>query len=99
MTRLPDFDTPPLARAAEALESEQTDMLPFGVIGLDADGVVHVFNKAEATLSGYGDRPSMGQVFFVDVAPCMNNGDFKGVQSAADGGGWIFLNRVSGAAA
>jgi len=126
MTQLPDFDTPLLARAVEQLTADQIDMLPFGVIGLDDQGVVRVFNRTEATLSGFGDRPSIGQLFFVDVAPCMNNGYFKGriakalaagsldisfsfvgdfsdrnrelharVQSAQDGGSWIFLNRIS----
>ena len=40
--------------------------------------MVRVFNKAEADLSGYGNRPSYGRIFFTDIAPCMNNGYFKG---------------------
>ena len=39
---------------------------------------MRVFNKAEATLSGYGARPAHGKFFFHDVAPCMNNPHFKG---------------------
>ena len=27
---------------------------------------------------GRGDRPAEGRLFFVDVAPCMDNGYFKG---------------------
>ncbi len=78
MSSLPDFDTTKLAEAIESLTSEEVDQLPFGVIGLDAEGAVRVFNKAEAQQSGYGARPAFGKLFFIDVAPCMNNGYFKG---------------------
>ena len=75
---LPDFETPNLAAAVEALSRDDIDRLPFDVIGLNADGSVRIYNKAEARLSGYRDRPAHGHLFFVDVAPCMNNGYFKG---------------------
>lgn len=84
---LPDFDTPKLAQAVEALTLEEIDQLPFGVIGLDAEETVRVYNSTEAKLSGYRDRPSRGKLFFVDVAPCMNNGYFKGRISKALQGG------------
>ncbi len=124
MNSLPDFATPGLAEAVQRLTSEQIDTLPYGVINLDADGAVRLFNKAEAQLSGYKNRPSHGRMFFIDVAPCMNNAYFKGridqarnagtldisfsfvgdfndaereltvrVQSADDGGIWIFIQR------
>ncbi len=122
---LPQFDTPKLAEAIEALSADEIDQLPFGVIGLDPQGVVRVYNKTEAKLSGYGTKPSQGKVFFTDMAPCMDNGYFKGriekaraagtlditftfvgdfsdrnreltvrVQSARDGGIWIFHHRA-----
>ena len=78
MTSLPPFDTPRLAEAVELLTPEQLDLLPFGVTGLDSQNLVRVFNKAEAEHSGFGDRAAAGRLFFVDVAPCMNNGYFKG---------------------
>ncbi len=78
MHALPGFDTPKLAEAVEKLTPEQLDMLPFGVIGLDSQNMVRVFNKAEAQLSGYHDRIARGKLYFADVAPCMNNGYFKG---------------------
>ena len=79
MVDLPNFATPRLADAVGGLQQTEIDQLPFGVVGLDADGVVRVFNKTEGELSGYGTRPSHGRLFFVDVAPCMNNGYFKGL--------------------
>ncbi len=78
MGPLPDFETTNLAEAIEALTGDEIDRLPFGVIGLDAQGVVRLFNKTEANLSGYGERPTHGKIFFTDIAPCMNNSHFKG---------------------
>ena len=78
MNDLPDFSTPKLAEAVQGLSIEDIDRLPFGVIGLDSSGVVRVFNKAEARLSGLSDREAHGRLFFVDIAPCMDNGYFKG---------------------
>jgi photoactive yellow protein len=78
MASLPDFETKNLAVAIEALTAEEIDQLPFGVIGIDREGVVRVFSQAEAKLSGYGARPALGKVFFTDIAPCMANGNFKG---------------------
>lgn len=75
---LPEFASPRLAEALEALRAEDLDRLPFGAIRLGPDGVVLMFNKTEAEQSGYHDRPVLGRTFFTDVAPCMNNGYFKG---------------------
>jgi photoactive yellow protein len=125
MKTLPDFDLPMLARAVEALTADEIDMLPFGVIGLDHEGVVRLYSKTEARLSGRKSRPTEGLLFFTDVAPCMDNEYFKGridkalkagtldiafthvgdfsdrrrelsvrVQSATDGGVWIFHQRA-----
>ena len=116
-----DFNQPTLARAVEALDRDQIDRLPFGVIKLDAGGAVTLFSRTEATQSGYRDRPALGLDFFLEVAPCMGRPEFRGrieqarqsgevdieigwigdfddrnremqvrVQSAADGGLWIF---------
>jgi photoactive yellow protein len=124
MSDLPDFETPRLAEAVEALTQAQIDVLPFGVIGLDPQGVVRLYSKTEATMSGWGTRPTLVRDFFTDVAPCMNNDYFRGridkaraagkldirftfvgdfsdrnreltvrVQSAKDGGTWIFHKR------
>ena len=57
MAQSPDFDSPELAKAIEALTADEIDQLPFGVIGIDPEGVVRVFSKTEAKLSGYGSRP------------------------------------------
>ena len=71
------FDTPQLAMVVERLALEALDDLPFGVIKLDANGVVTMYNKSESRMSGFVGDP-LGKLFFVDVAPCMDNGYFKG---------------------
>jgi photoactive yellow protein len=73
-----EFDAPNLAEIVESLDAHEIDDLSFGVIGLDPDGTVRVYNKTEARASGYGSRPAAGALFFENVAPCMNNGYFRG---------------------
>jgi photoactive yellow protein len=78
MLSSPTFETPRLAEAVERLSLEDLDRLPFGVTGLDPDNVVRVRNRAENEQSGFADRAALGRLYFVDVAPCLNNGYFKG---------------------
>lgn len=125
MFAVADFHAADLAAAVEALDVAQIDQLPYGVIGLDPAGIVRIYNRTEAQLSGRKDRPTVGHAFFADIAPCMDNAYFKGridaaraagtldieftfigdfadrerelsvrVQSAGDGGVWIFHKRA-----
>jgi photoactive yellow protein len=75
---LPDFNTPKLADALEALDRSELDRLPFGAIKLDPHGAVQHYNATEAKLSGRNSMPTVGKLFWVDVAPCFDNGYFKG---------------------
>jgi photoactive yellow protein len=72
------FDTPHLARVVEQLSEEAINRLPFGVIKLDAAGVVEFYSAKEAELSGRGNRAVLGIDFFTRIAPCMNTPQFKG---------------------
>ncbi len=78
MASLPTFETPNLSEVVAALGPEDLDRLPFGVTMLDDQNIVRILNKNEAEASGFRDRATVGRLFFVDVAPCMNNGYFKG---------------------
>lgn len=122
MSDIPNFMSWSLAQEMERLAPEEIDRLPFGVIGLDPQGTIRLYNRTEAETFGVGNRPVIGKTFYSDVAPCMNNAYFKGlidkaraagkldlqftfigsyvnarqelkvrVQSASDGGTWIFI--------
>jgi photoactive yellow protein len=70
-----DFDAPDLAVQIEKLRPAERDRLPFGVIELDREGQVLIYNATEASLSGYGTTP-LGQNFF-EVARSANKGDLE----------------------
>ena len=55
------------------MEPARLDALPFGVVGLDHEGIVEVYNKTEATLAGLNGDDIIGTHFFLTVAQCMNN--------------------------
>lgn len=86
-----EFDSPTLARDVERLSEPDIDKLGFGAIRLDDDGRVQFFSKAEARLSGYGERPALGRVFFTEIAPCMDNAEFLGRVRAAQASGKLDL--------
>ncbi len=78
MASLPSFKTPKLADAVEALAPDQLDELPFGTVYLNSQGLVRIYNKTRAEQSGRGLMPAKGLSYFADVAPCLDNGYFKG---------------------
>lgn len=88
---LPDFDTPALARAIEALPPSVVDGLPFGAIRLGVDGAVAYYSAAERRLSGSGLHDRIGLDFFGRVAPCMDNPDFRGRVERASAAGTLDL--------
>lgn len=60
------------------LTEAELDALPFGVIGLDATGVVTSYNQAEQRLSGLDAPRVVGRHFFREVAPCTAVKAFQG---------------------
>jgi photoactive yellow protein len=75
---LPDYGADDLAAQVEHLTEEQIDALPFGAIRLSADGVVEYYSNAERRLSGSGNRERLGLHFFDEIAPCMDNEQYRG---------------------
>ena len=49
------------------------DALPFGVVGLSAEGVAEVYNATEARYAGLQRQSVVGQPFFLVAGVCMNN--------------------------
>lgn len=60
------------------LSEAQLGALPFGVIELDPNGVILIYNKAEEALSGMASSQVVGKNFFQDVAPCTSVRQFEG---------------------
>jgi photoactive yellow protein len=56
-----------------AMDAPDLDDLPFGVIGLDRDGIAEVYNATEARMAGLKPSSVLGAAFFEEVAQCMNN--------------------------
>jgi photoactive yellow protein len=83
------FDQADLARAVEQLTTDVIDVLPFGVVKLDANGQVLFYSQREGQQSGRGMRPVIGMGFFTDIAPCMDNPSFKGRIEAAMASGTL----------
>lgn len=61
--------TPVLENLAQ-LSAQEADALPYGLIVLDAHGVVAGYNAAESRLSGLPRSRVVGRNFFRHVAPC-----------------------------
>jgi photoactive yellow protein len=65
-----DDDT--LPARIERLSAQQLDALPFGVVRLDAEGIVTFYSRTEAEQSGFRDRRAIGRDFFTQIAPCLS---------------------------
>jgi photoactive yellow protein len=67
-----DFETVRLDDL-EAMDAQERDALPFGVVGFAADTIVQVYNATETRMSGLDPATVVGVPFFDAVAQCMNN--------------------------
>ncbi len=57
----------------QTMRADMRDQLPFGVVGLDAEGIVKIYNETEARLAGLHAEKVLGCSFFNAIAQCMNN--------------------------
>jgi photoactive yellow protein len=57
----------------DRLPSAELDALPFGVVGLQTDETVAVYNATEARMAGIDRASIIGVHFFSEVGQCMNN--------------------------
>ena len=60
------------------LPEDQIDTLPFGLIGVDADGRIDQYNAYESRLSRLSKDRVIGRNFFTEVAPCTAVKEFQG---------------------
>lgn len=57
----------------DTMTAEQLDQLPYGVVGLSAEGLVEIYNATESRLAGLLPAGVIGTDFFLSTAQCMNN--------------------------
>ncbi len=69
---MPEFADVSIEQLA-SLDAAARDALDYGVIGLDRDGIVTIYNATESANAGLSPERVVGKPFFTDVAQCMNN--------------------------
>jgi photoactive yellow protein len=62
-----------------SLTAAQADTLPFGVVKLDAKGIIQLYNRYnDENFANFGGKSVIGRNYFTEVAPCANNFIFSG---------------------
>ena len=61
------------------VSQEGLDVLPYGLVVLDRDGRVVLYNETESRLTGFARNKVLGKNFFREVAPCTAVKEFEGV--------------------
>ncbi len=67
------FDDVSMIELLSTMNEAALDELPFGVVGLESNNMVELYNAHEERYSGLPRAIVVGRQFFSDVAPCMNN--------------------------
>ncbi|MCW6512916.1 hypothetical protein [Lichenifustis flavocetrariae] len=57
----------------DCLDPATRNALPYGIVGLSADGFVEVYNDTESRLAGLSQDSVIGTHYFSTTAQCMNN--------------------------
>lgn len=68
-----------LAQSIPSMSAAAIDGLDFGVVKVDDDGAIKLYNKYESDLGGWTQEAVAGKNFFTEVALCTNNAIFRGV--------------------
>ena len=69
----PGFDDPALFDWLEAASAPALDAAPFGIIAIDHQGRVVIYNAYESKAAGLRPERVLARHLFDEVAPCMNN--------------------------
>lgn len=72
------FVNPSLLGSLGNATRDVIDSQPYGVVKVDNDGNVLMYNKYEADLAGVEPAFAEGRSFFTQIAPCTNNRLFFG---------------------
>ena len=63
---------------ASNLTPAELDLLPFGAIHVDREGIIDAYNVAEEQLASRSRNAVLGKMFFNQVAPCTRVKKFYG---------------------
>jgi photoactive yellow protein len=72
------FDADDLDNVFANSTAEELDQVPFGIVKVNRDGRILLFNTVEAQITGHTAGDVVDKNFFTDVAPCTNEGSFRG---------------------
>ncbi len=64
-------------QTAPRIDFATLDLLPYGVIVTDQDGVVLYYNKREEQIAGRSRGEVIGRNFFTEIAPCTQVTQFR----------------------
>lgn len=70
---LAEFNDADIVAKLAASPASEVDKLIFGVIGMDAQTMVRLYNAHESRMAGLAREQVLGQPLFTQVAQCMNN--------------------------
>lgn len=68
-----EFTSPEILNWLEHSDDEAVDALSFGVVRIDEGGRATRYNAYESRQAGLAKAEVLDQVFFDQIAPCMNN--------------------------
>jgi photoactive yellow protein len=67
-----------IVRRLGNLDQATADQCDFGIVEVDDNGLIRLYNRWEQQLAGISLQQAQGRNFFIDVAPCTNNRLFLG---------------------
>ena len=67
------FVSPSTIASLSTMTRNQADSTPHGLVKLDDNGNVLLYNQWESSMSGVAINTAEGKNFFTQVAPCTNN--------------------------
>jgi two-component system sensor histidine kinase AtoS len=80
----------PISQDVPPIDFATLDLLPYGIIVVDAKGVILYYNAREEKISGRRREDVVGRNFFTEVAPCTQVEEFHGsFQETMSRAGWI----------
>jgi photoactive yellow protein len=72
------FVTADIETKLAGLSRADADVADFGIVKVDDEGRIELYNKYESDLAGVTPAAAEGRNFFTEIAPCTNNKLFFG---------------------